>query len=239
MKLSRLFICGLVTVVLVAGCADASPESVASPSPSVVEVVIDPDVSLEDQLLDAVRNGNVDFVNALVDAGVDIDADLSAGSTALHLAVQRDDLPLLMAIVAASPDLDKLNGSSNTALAIACQQGQSAGIIDALLTAGATHDIASTNQVGSFPIHACAGSGNPQAVETLVLHGIDPNMRQANFNATPIIVAAWSGDADMVELLLGLGADPLLEDNDGQNAYDWAYAYQRTDVIAVLESVGL
>lgn len=240
MSLSRSLVVSALLTVLVSGCAGnpATTDPAATPTLSVTVVEIDPDRSLEEQLFEAIRGGDVEYVNALIDAGVDINADLSAGSTALHLAVQRDDLALLGAIIAAGADLDALNGSQDTALGVACQQGRSAGVIEALLVAGANHDIPINDQVGSYPIHGCAASGNTQAVEVLVLHGIDPNARNRDIDATPILVAAWRGDAAMIETLLRLGADPLLEDIDGMNALDWARSFNRTEAVAVLEAAG-
>jgi ankyrin repeat protein len=76
------------------------------------------------------------------------------------------------------------------------------------------------------------GSGNLDALEfvrKLVAHGADlnarvtkrPSMGITNINAigaTPFLLAARTADADLMRLLVALGADPKLTNNDGTTA---------------------
>jgi len=79
---------------------------------------------------------------------------------------------------------------------------------------------------GEPPLHRAAREGDAEAIRRLVAEGADPDevfdMRLdpggRNVFATPLMVAAGSGDGATVEtvrLLLDLGADPGIEAEDG------------------------
>lgn len=53
--------------------------------------------------------------------------------------------------------------------------------------------------------------------------------------ATPLMFAADAGDAEACGWLLAAGADPTLEDDDGDRASAWARAHKHTDLAERLE----
>src|SRR5690606_9851680 len=110
----RTMAASVAVLVLATGCAsaspDASPDASASPAPVAS---IDPSIPLEDQLFDALRVADLELIELLIDAGVDIDAELGDGSTAVHIAVIRDDAELLELLLSADPDLTLTNGSGD------------------------------------------------------------------------------------------------------------------------------
>ena len=159
----------------------------------------------------AVRAGHADAVEALVDAGADVDLALPDGTSPLHLAV--------------------INAHYDVALQ--------------LLEHGAD---ATTAEPGWTPLHQLIWTrrpnrhyNNPAAFPTgivtdlelaraLVAHGADVDARQTaeprdgyrnmlnRSGATPFLLAAKAVDLEMMRLLLELGADPLLANEDGTTA---------------------
>lgn len=51
-------------------------------------------------------------------------------------------------------------------------------------------------------------------------------------------MAAWRGHLDLVQYLLGQGADPALTGRDNATARDWALQENHTEVALLLETVG-
>ena len=231
---------GVVAVLaLTSACSSAAPEPSpsaspsSSPSPSIAS-----DVPLEEQLFDALRAGDVDLTTALLEAGADVDAPLPNESTAIGIAVVRNEPGLVAAVLTADPDLAVVNADGLPLLNAACFQGVSGEVMELLLDAGAQSDSVSPDDVGSLPIHECAYSGSSDAIDALIEHGVDVNARQAIYEGTALIVAAWQGDVDLVHHLLDLGADPTLTTNDGTTASKWARVGGDQDLANLLVTLG-
>ncbi|XP_071111401.1 ankyrin repeat domain-containing protein 2-like isoform X2 [Haliotis cracherodii] len=58
--------------------------------------------------------------------------------------------------------------------------------------------------------------GNLEEVKRILSRGVDVNCRSWG-SRTPVMRAAWNGHRDVVELLVGEGADVSLVDEDGDN----------------------
>ena len=227
-------------LALAAGCSSSGPTPSASSSPSASSPVpsVSSDVPLEDQLYDALRAGDAKFAAAVLAAGADVGAPLDHGSTAISIAVVRKDPALVAAVLAAHPDLTVPDASGMPILNAACRQGVSGDIAELLIDAGASIDTPSPDDVGSLPIHECAYSGSTDAIDVLIAHGVDVNQLQAAYSATPLIVAAWQGHADLVQHLLDEGADPTLKTENGATARKWALVGGHQDVADLLANVG-
>src|SRR4030088_2767217 len=89
-------------------------------------------VGLDLRLVDAARQGDVAAVRALLQQRVDLNAAGPDGTTALHWAVHRDSLDVVMLMIAAGARVEAPNRYGVTPLALACLNGHP-GIIQALL----------------------------------------------------------------------------------------------------------
>jgi len=210
----------------------------ATPSPTETVAQVDPNLPLEDQLYNALRAGDVALTTALLEAGADVNAKLGQGSPAIFIAAGRGDAALVEAVLAAGPDLTVRDSTGWALLNRACRQNSGGEVIDLLLAAGAETLEVSGDAVGSYAIHECAYVGDQAAIEAFLAHGVDVNQRQADYEATPLIVAAWRGHQELVEYMLSQGADPTLTGRDNSTARDWALQEGHTDVAAVLEAAG-
>jgi len=77
--------------------------------------------------------------------------------------------------------------------------------------------------VDSGDIHGAAYLGNIGATQALLDGGVDVNAPAADGGFTPVYLAAVTGDAEMVALLLANGADPNIPTPDGMTADAAAY----------------
>ena len=93
-----------------------------------------------------------------------------------------------------------------------------------LLEAGARVDEASANAMRVMPLHSAAAAKAVRIAEALLVHGAPVNARQGagDVGFTPLMEAAYNGQAAMVDLLLRHGADPAMRDGDGKTAWDHA-----------------
>jgi len=73
--------------------------------------------------------------------------------------------------------------------------------------------------------------GNLENVRRLLQNGADLNSRNA-LGDTPLMAAAYTGQPNMVRLLLHLGADATLANRDGKTAQQLAEELSHTEVLA-------
>ncbi|MDQ6634295.1 MAG: ankyrin repeat domain-containing protein [Gemmatimonadota bacterium] len=88
-------------------------------------------------------------------------------------------------------------------------------------------------------LHLLTKRSDVPAVKWLLDHGADPNALWTNWDAevTPLHMAAWSGSADVVRLLLAAGADPRRHDSKhDSDAMGWAEFFGRPEIRQILET---
>jgi len=90
------------------------------------------------------------------------------------------------------------------------------------------------------PLLVAAVMDRPDAAQLLLDHGADPNVRggTSELHATPLIFAASSGSAAIVELLLSRGADIEAIDSHGATAIDDAAGADKLKMVALLAGAG-
>lgn len=126
--------------------------------------------------------------------------------------------------------VDALNPQGENALMLAALKGE-LGLLDQLLARGAQ-----VNKPGWTPLHyAAAHSGNPAIPMVRRLLERHAYIDAASPNGTtPLMMAAQYGLQDVVALLLQEGADPVLRNQQGLNAIDFA---RRADRPAVADLI--
>ena len=174
-------------------------------------------------LLFAVREGRMEAVKALLKAGADVNDTIvlapgkkppsrgaRAGSSALILAVLNAHFELAAALLDAGAD-PNANGPGYTALHV--------------LTIVRKPGLGDNDP-------APDGSGNLTSIELVkkfAAQGADLNSRMTKrvglgltslntLGATPFVMAARAGDAELMRTLAALGADPKIPTTDGANA---------------------
>jgi len=152
----------------------------------------------------AAMGRNLYLVQAMITVGVDINISIGEGQTALFMSLLAPD--------AGQPIDDR------------CAV--------ALLKAGA--DSSLRHESGAMPIHLAAGSNYIDALQELLDQRPQDIDAKTNIGLTPLMMAATEGHADAVSLLLKLGADRTLKDDEGLTAKDIAIKNGNEFLISLL-----
>ena len=163
---------------------------------------------------EAAQQGDLNAVRTLIQQKADVNTPLGDGTTALHVAAQKDDAELAKALLSAGAKLDATTRiGAATPLFIACQNG-SARVVAVLVQAGA--DVNAADEHGTTPLMAASAAGNPEAVRILVEHGAKVNAREGAHGQTALMFAAALGRADAIRVLTAHGADPKIASKFGK-----------------------
>ena len=165
-------------------------------------------------LMMACWDGNVDPVDALLNAGADPNITDPNGDSCIHFAVHGEcSIEAIQAIVDHGADVNAANISNETALIISCENGN-LDAISVLLNAGADPGIA--NATGDTCLHAAVYGGcSIEVLHSLLDHGADVNATNKN-NVTALMIACLKGNADAIDALLNAKADTSIATTYGE-----------------------
>lgn len=171
-------------------------------------------------LLRAAKKGNMSAVCFFLGlAGVDLHARDGAGQTVLHLATQRHDAFSIMMLLLRDGrvDINALDPDGWTPLSYAIRRGNRAAV-RRLLESGADMSI----EHNGFTLLSMAVAQGDEAIVRTILKDI-PHHRE-------LCLAASTGRANIVQLLLDHGADINEEDYYGRTPLDRARKEGHVDV---------
>lgn len=171
-------------------------------------------VAADSSLPDLVFAGDSKAALTLIDAGADVNQASADGTTALHWAVYRQDLPLVQVLLAGKADPDRRNDYGATPMSIAAEHGDTA-IMQALLAAGGNSE--SPNSEGQTLLMAVARTGNTATARLLLERGANINAIESWGGQSALMWAAAQRQGAMVRLLAERGADVDARSKD----HDW------------------
>ena len=157
------------------------------------------------RLAEVVHSGDSAAAVEMLKKGAKGNSAEADGTTALHWAVQQDDVRLVRALLAAGAQVRASNRYGVTPLALAAING-SAPMVDLLLKAGA--DANATSGEGETVLMAAARTGKPEALQLLLKAGADPNAAERQFGETALMWAAGHDNAEAIRVLVAGGAKP-------------------------------
>jgi ankyrin len=155
-------------------------------------------------LVDAVKSGDKAAALALIERRVDVNAPEPDGTTALHWAVNRDDLDLAERLIRAGANVNAKNEYGSTPMSEAALTANVA-MIGRLLDAGA--DVESPNADGQTALMVVARTSRVDAARALILRGAKINAVEQWRGQTPLMWATAQRQAAMVKALVEAGAD--------------------------------
>ncbi|HET9024742.1 MAG TPA: ankyrin repeat domain-containing protein [Burkholderiaceae bacterium] len=155
-------------------------------------------------LIDAVKRGDHAAVRTLLRDKTLVTQAAADGTTALHYAVQANDVELVNMLLAAGANVKAANRYGLRPLTLAAENG-SEPVISLLLKAGA--DPNTTTDAGEPVLMTAARTGNDDAIGRLIAAGADVNARERWFGETALMWAAAENHAGAVQALVKAGAD--------------------------------
>jgi ankyrin repeat protein len=164
-------------------------------------------------VVDAVRGDNKDQLRALIAKHGDVNAALPDGTTALHWAVEYDDLQSVDLLLKAGAKVDAPDGFGFTPLYYAVSNGN-VGISERLLQAGANPN--ATAQAGDSLLMIGARGKSIDILQALLEKGAKVNATDESTHQTPLMWAVRSNNATAVKIMLDRGADVNAKTRVGQ-----------------------
>ena len=150
-------------------------------------------------LMMAAAFGSMDATQLLVDAGANVKAVSNSGLTALHLGV--GDIRKVRLLVDRGADIHAASQMGRTPLLVAAYTTGAFESVKFLLSKGA--DSKKADASGITPLLAAIGVNDVASAKLLLEKGADATA-QANIPqaATPLMLAAQNGNAELIKLLL-------------------------------------
>ncbi|XP_034549277.1 ankyrin repeat domain-containing protein 50 [Notolabrus celidotus] len=162
-------------------------------------------------LRSAAWGGHSEAVKLLLDAGADVDGCDSEGRTALRAAAWGGHEEIVLTLLDFGAKVDKVDSKGRTPLIAAAYMGHHEAV-EILLDHNTEVNLADGDgrtalSVAALCVPTAAGvKGYGEVASLLLERGADPGHRDHD-GMTPLLLAAYEGNDDVVELLLEAGAD--------------------------------
>jgi ankyrin repeat protein len=181
-----------------------------------------------DDFFDAIKRDDEGTVSALLNRGFDANTLNPAGEHGLFLAF-RQPSPRAAAVLLRWPkiNVEVRNHHDESALMLAALQGLDE-LCEVLIQKGAD-----VNKPGWAPLHYAATHGHLTVMKLLLENHAYIDAASPNAS-TPLMMAALYGTPAAVKLLLEAGADPVLKNDQGLSAIDFAQRGDRADSAEVI-----
>lgn len=178
-------------------------------------------------LMLAAESGHTRVCEILLKAGSDPLVERNDGYNAMHSAVLLGKVEVVKLLLAHKQLLDSKTKEGMTPLYIAANLGH-VEICEILLKAGANFQNDDLNVM-----HSTAYNGKAEIVKLLAVYKqlLDSRTKEGT---TPLIFAAKQGHAEICEILLKAGADPLATDNESFNVLHLAVKHEKSKIIEQL-----
>lgn len=176
----------------------------------------------------AVRKDDGADISTLIRQGFDANLRDPKGEHALHLATRDNATKVIAALLQWKKiDVEPRNKVDESPLMLACLGGY-LDTVKLLIERGAD-----VNKTGWAPLHYAATRGHLEVIALLLDRNAYIDAASPN-GTTPLMMAAHYGTPAAVKLLLEAGADPLLKNQQGLSAIDFAQRANRADSAEII-----
>ena len=155
-------------------------------------------------LIEAVKSGDRVAALAMIERKADVNAPEADGTTALHWAVQQNDVELVDRLIRAGANVKARNDYGSTPMSEAAVAG-SAVLLEKLLKAGA--DVESPNADGQTALMIVSRTSRVDAARVLLRNGANVNAVEQWRGQTALMWASAQGQPAMVQVLIAQGAN--------------------------------
>jgi ankyrin repeat protein len=181
-----------------------------------------------DDFFIAIKRNDASAIATLLNRGFDANTVNQDGHTGLFLAIREPSIETAEVLIKwPKTQVESRTAKDESPLMIASLKGLT-NVCAALIARGAD-----VNKTGWTPLHYAA-TGGQVAVIALLLDNYAYIDAESPNGSTPLMMAAHYGSAQAVQQLLSAGADPLLKNEKGLTAIDFAYAAKREDVAKLI-----
>jgi len=187
------------------------------------------------RLADAAKAADRTAVRTLLAQRAAVNSPQPDGTTALHWAVQNDDLESSELLIKAGADVNAANRYGEIPLALACANGNAA-IVRLLLKAGASPN--ATLPGGETVLMTAARTGKVAAVRELLSAGADVNGKEPVHGQTALMWAAAEGNVEVVDALVRSGANIHARLESGYTPLLFAVREGRLETVKALVKAG-
>jgi ankyrin repeat protein len=157
------------------------------------------------EVADAAMRGDREAVRAALARKADVNAPQVDGATALHWAVERDDVELAELLLTAGARASARTREGVTPLQLAAING-SAGMLGRLIKSGADPN-APLTPARDTALMLAARTGKTDAIRLLLEAGADINAKETWGGTTALSWAVAEGHAEAARVLIAAGAD--------------------------------
>ena len=185
--------------------------------------------SREDLPLYLAAKQDLEALQKIIEAGVDVSAVGKDGAGAIHQAARDGDCHAVSLLLQMGADVHAKDSSGSTPLHRAADKGQTK-VVKLLLDRGV--DIDSRDLSGATALRRAAGKGHEQVVELLLENGADVDAIDFR-GSTPVHRAAENGHHGTVRLLCSYGAQIDSKDNDGLTPLLHAIQRERHEAVVL------
>lgn len=184
-------------------------------------------------IIDSAFSRNLELTKLLVQHGSDVRDENEFGVSALHYAARNGDVEFIQYLLDNGADLYAESGAGETALAWAVIRGNYP-VAEYLIQKGL--DVDHKNSEGQTVLHRLWNS-TPEAVTFLLEHGADPAAADTS-GTTPLHIAGFRGDSDIISKLVSAGADVNAASNNGRTPLLNAVQHDSIGAVFTLLNLG-
>jgi hypothetical protein len=176
----------------------------------------------------AVKQDDAAAIQRLLQRGFDPNTLDPKGQHGLYLALQEPSLKAAQ-VLASWPktNVNQLNTAGESPLMMAAFKGHTD------LAAALIRRDADVNKTGWTPLHYAASSGHVALISLLLDNHAYIDAESPN-GTTPLMMAAMYGTPAAVKFLLEAGADPLLKNQQGLGAIEFAQRASRPEAVELI-----
>lgn len=183
-----------------------------------------------DDFFSAIKQNNAAEVSALLNRGFDPNTLDPTGLSGLMFALKNDSFKVA-GVLLRHPKIkvEVRNSADESPLMLAALKGE-LQLCRLIIQKGGD-----VNKPGWTPLHYAATHGHLEVLNLLLEENAYIDAASPN-NTTPLMMAAHYGTPAAVKLLLEAGADPMLKNDLGLSAIDFAVRAQRMESADIISS---
>lgn len=183
-----------------------------------------------DDFFKAIKHDDDATITELLNRGFDANTPNPAGLHGLLLAVREPSLKVATVLINwPKTNVEARTPQDESPLMLAALQGLTE------LCQQLIDKDADVNKPGWTPLHYAATHGHLAVINLLLDHDAYIDAASPN-NTTPLMMAAQYGTPSAVKLLLEAGADPMLKNDLGLTAFDFANRASRLDSAEIISA---